>query len=159
MLQPIIVVALIAIIIVSFTGIGIQQADSWNNFDVWVQDYGWTEADIMPPVSNFSIDLILEKALNDNGTPTPTDDFVETFVKGCTFSSTENMPAGTGLSPGKVVCKLLNANGDAIAEGREFFFSYTANDPINIISFDRISIESIKLENIFDVTAVVEGPI
>jgi len=159
-LQPIIVVVLLGIVIVSFTGIGVTQADSWNNFDVWVQQYGWTEADIVPPVSNFSIELIQETAPNDNDTPTnPADDFDETFVKGCIFSSTENMPEGTGLSPGKVICKLLNENGDAIAEGREFFFSYTANDPINILSFDRISVESLKLDNIFDVTAVVEAPI
>lgn len=159
-MQPIIVLVLLGIVIVSFTGIGVQQVQSAGTFDVWVQQYGWAEEDIVPPVSNFSVELILEKANNDNGTPlNPTDDFFETFVKGCIFSSTENMPEGTGLSPGKVICKLLNADGDAIAEGREFFFSYTANDPINIMSLDRISPESIKLANVFDVTAVVEAPI
>ena len=159
-MQPIIVLVLLVIIVVSLSGIGIQQVQSWNQFDLLVQQYGWTEKDIEPPVSNFSVELMLEKALNDNGTPEdPIDDFFETFVKGCIFSSTEDMPEGSGLAPGKVICKLMNAQGDAIAEGREFFFSYTANDPIKIISFDRISIESIKLNNIFDVTAIVEAPI
>ncbi len=159
-MQPIIVLVLLVIIVVSLSGIGIQQVQSWNQFDLVVQQYGWTEKDIEPPVSNFSVELMLEKTLNDNGTPLiPTDDFFETFVKGCVFSSTEDMPAGTGLAPGKVVCKLVNAQGNAIAEGREFFFSYTANDLIKITSFDRISIESLKLNNIFDVTAVLEAPI
>ena len=158
-MQPIIVLVLL-VIVVSLSTIGIQQVQSWNEFDLLVTQYGWTEKDIEPPVSNFSVELMLEKTLNDNGTPlVPTDDFFETFVKGCVFSSTEDMPAGTGLAPGKVVCKLVNAQGDAIAEGREFFFSYTANDPIKITSFDRISIESLKLNNIFDVTAVLEAPI
>ncbi len=158
-MQPIIVIVLLVIVVSLLSGIGIQQVQSWNQFEVLVQQYGWTEKDIEPPVSNISVELILEKVLNDNGTPEPTDDFFETFVTGCIFSSTEGMPEGSGLAPGKVICKLMNAQGDAIAEGREFFFSYTANDPIEIISFDRISIESIKLNNIFDVTAIVEAPI
>jgi hypothetical protein len=69
------------------------------------------------------------------------------------------MPAGTGLSLGSVICKLMNAQGDAIAEGKAFFVSYTANDPFKITSFNRITNEAVKLNNIFDVTAVVEAPI
>jgi len=157
-LQPIIVLVLI-VIVVSLSGIGIQQVQSWNQFELVVQQYGWTEKDIEPPVSNFSIELMLEKILNKNGTPDPSDDFFETFVEGCIFSSTDDMPAGTGVAPGKVICKLMNAQGNAIAEGRDIFLSYTANDLIKIISFDGVSIESIKLDNIFDVTAVVEAPI
>ena len=159
MLQPVIVFALLAIGIVSFTGIGIQQVESWNQIDVWVQQYGWAEQDIESPVSNFSIELILEKKLNDNGTPELIDDFFETFVKGCIFRSSDDILAGTGLAEGKMVCKLLNADGDAIAENSKFFSSYTANDPINIIGFSKISSDSIKLDNVFDARAIVESPI
>jgi len=158
-LQPIIIIALLVLVVVSFTGIGIQQVQSWNQLDVLVQQYGWAEKDIEPPVSDVSVKLLLEKVLNDNETPDPTDDFVETFVKGCIFSSTQGMLEGTGLAPGKVICKLMNAEGNAIAEGKAFFFSYEADEPLEIIIFQRISIESIKLNNIFDVTAVVEAPI
>lgn len=159
-MQPIIVLGLLVIVVVSLSGIGIQQVESWNQFDLVVQQYGWTEKDIEPPVSNFSVELILAKALNNNGTPNdPTDDFFETIVTGCIFSSTDDMPAGTGLSLGSVICKLMNAQGDAIAEGKAFFVSYTANDPFKIISFNRITNESVKLNNIFDVTSVVEAPI
>ena len=157
-MQPIVVLVLL-VIVVSLSGIGIQQVQSWNEFDLLVQQYGWAEKDIEPPVSNFSVELMLEKVLNDNGTPDPTDDFFETFVNACIFSSTDNIPEGTGLSPGKVVCKLVNAEGDAIAEAREFFFSYTANDPIIIKSFVRTTNESLKLDNIFDVTAVITAPV
>jgi len=157
-LQPIIVLFLV-VIIVSISGLGIQQVQSWNQFDLLVQQYGWAEKDIEPPVSDFSVKLMLEKELNDNDTPDPTDDFFETFVKGCIFSSTQGMPEASGLAQGSVICKLMNDQGDAIAEGRVVFLSYIANEPIEIIAFSTVSDDSINLKNIFDVTAVVEAPI
>jgi len=157
-LQPIIVLFLI-VIIVSLSGLGIQQIQSWNQFDLLVSQYGWAEKDIAPPVPDFSIKLMLEKKLNDNDTPEPTDDFFETFVSGCTFSSTQGMPAASGLGQGTIICKLMNAQGDAIAEARTLFMSYTGNESIELKAFTTTSDDSLNFKNIFDVTAVVEAPI
>jgi len=157
-LQPIIVLFLI-VIIVSISGLGIQQVQSGNQFELLVQQYGWAEKDIDPPVSDFSVELMLEKELNDNDTTDPTDDFFETFVRGCIFSSTQDMPAASNLSPGSVTCKLMDAQGNAIAEGLIVFLSYTANEPIEIIAFSTISDDSLNFKNIFDVTAIVQAPI
>jgi len=122
-LQRIIVIAL-AVVIVSLIGTGVL-AEPWNEFDLFVQQFGWAEENLVSPVSNPSIDVRLIQVPNPPGDPI-------NLISACIFHSSADIPAGTGLAQGSAICKLLDDQGLAIAEGRSFFQSYTASDDLQV---------------------------
>jgi len=85
------------------------------------------------------------------------------LITACVFTSPENIPAGTGLSQGRAICKLLDApvdeGGVAIAEGRVDFISYTANDELVVHITNMVTPFSNNNELIFDVQLIIEAPI
>ena len=85
------------------------------------------------------------------------------LITACVFTSPENIPAGSGLSDGRAICKLLNAPADeggvAIAEGRIDFSSYTANDELIVPITVMVTPFSNNNELIFDVRFIIEAPI
>ena len=85
------------------------------------------------------------------------------LITACVFTSPENIPAGSGLSDGRAICKLLNAPADeggvAIAEGRIDFSSYTANDELRVPINVMVTPFSNNNELIFDVRFIIEAPI
>ena len=85
------------------------------------------------------------------------------LINSCVFTSTESIPAGTGLSQGTAICKLLNAPADqggvAIAEGKVFFDSYLANTELEVFITQKIFPNSNNNELIFDVRFIIEAPI
>ncbi len=88
-LQRIIVLAL-AVVIVSLMGTGVL-AESWNEFDLFVQDFGWGEETLVSPVSNPDVEVRLIQVPNPPGDP-------DNFIESCVFKSTIDIPAGTGLA-------------------------------------------------------------
>ncbi len=85
------------------------------------------------------------------------------LITACIFTSPENIPAGTGLSQGRAICKLLDAPADqggvAIAEGRVDFNSYTANDELVVFITNMAFPFSNSNELIFDTEFIIEAPI
>ncbi len=85
------------------------------------------------------------------------------LITACVFTSPENIPAGSGLSDGRAICKLLNAPADeggvAIAEGRTSFASYVANTELEVFITQKIFPNSNNNELIFDVRFIIEAPI
>ncbi len=149
-LQRIIIIAL-AVGIVSLMGTGVL-AEPWNEFDLLVQDFGWGEENLVSPVSNPSIDVRLIQVPNRPGPP-------DNFIESCVFNSTIDIPAGTGLAQGSAICKLINDQGQAIAEGRIFFLSYTANEDLIVPISAFVFPGSNNNELIFDIQFVIQKPI
>ena len=85
------------------------------------------------------------------------------LINSCVFTSTDSIPAGTGLSPGSAICKLLNAPADeggvAIAEGRTFFDSYEADTELEVFIVQKIFDNSNEDKLIFDVEFVIQAPL
>ena len=124
-------------------------AEPWNEFEIWVQEYGWAQKDIEFPLSNPALDI---QVTNQPGTNV-------NFITGCVFNSDEDIPAGTGLSPGQAICKLLDVNGNAIAEGRIIFDSYNAGDDLLVRISDTVFQDANINDNIFDIKFIISGPI
>ena len=86
------------------------------------------------------------------------------LITSCIFRSPESIPAGTGLSQGSAICKLLNAphdeGGVSIAEGRAFFNSYPGNNAdLEVLITQKIFENSNNNELIKDVKFIIEAPI
>ena len=133
-------------VLFSLIGTGVL-AEPWNEFGVWVQEYGWAQKDIEFPLSQASLDI---RIISQSGT---------NFINACVFHSDQDITSGAGLSSGTAICKLLDINGNAIAEGRIFFDSYMGSDDLEIfitsITFTGANIN----DNIFDIKFIIEGPI
>ena len=127
-------------------------AEPWNEFDLFVQDFGWAEENLVSPVSSPSVEVRLIQVPNPPGDP-------DNFIESCVFTSTIDIPAGTGLSQGSAICKLVNDQGQAIAEGRIFFLSYTANDDLIVPIGSFVFPGSNNNELIFDIQFVIQKPI
>jgi len=149
-LQRIIVLAL-AVVIVSLMGTGVL-AEPWNEFDLWVQQFGWAEENLVSPVSNPDVEVRLIQVPNPPGDPI-------NLISACIFHSAVDIPAGTGLAQGSAICKLLDDQGLAIAEGRSFFQSYTASDDLQVFISQMIFPGSNNNELIFDIQFVIQKPI
>ena len=120
-MQPIIILGA-AVVGVALLGTGFL-GEPWNNIELWVQELGWGEENLMTPISHAYIDLELKKEINDNGTPEDdSDDFFNNIIKACSFHSDDSLDAAAGeglnLSPALIICKLTNEEGLAIAEGK-----------------------------------------
>jgi len=141
----------IAVVILSLMGTGVL-AEPWNEFDLWVQDFGLGVESIVSPVSQPTVEVRLNQVPNPPGDP-------DNFITACVFKSAIDIPEGSGLAQGSAICKLINDQGLAIAEGRLFFLSYTANEelevPINSFAFPG----SNNNELIVDIKFVIQKPI
>jgi len=85
------------------------------------------------------------------------------LINSCVFTSTDSILAGTGLTQGSAICKLLNApaeeGGVAIAEGRTFFDSYEADTELEVFIVQKIFDNSNEDKLIFDVEFIIQAPI
>jgi len=120
-MQPIIVLG-VAAVAVALVGTGFL-GEPWNEFELWVQQLGWGEADIDSPISHATVDLNIKKELNDNGTTeadcqrgnggdlngpqtnnneetfeeciarVTTDDYFTNTISHCSFHSDDSIPA------------------------------------------------------------------
>ena len=149
-LQRIIVLAIV-VVIISLMGTGVL-AEPWNEFDLFVQDFGWGEETLVSPVSNPDVEIRLIQI------PNPPSDPIN-LISACIFHSAEDIPAGTGLAQGSAICKLLDDQGLAIAEGRSFFQSYTASDDLQVFISQMVFPGSNNNELIFDIKFIIQKPI
>jgi len=149
-LQRIIVLAIV-VVIISLMGTGVL-AEPWNEFDLFVQDFGWGEETLVSPVSNPNVEVRLIQVPNPPGDP-------DNFIQSCIFHSAVDIPAGTGLAQGSAICKLLDDQGLAIAEGRSFFLSYTASDDLEVFISQMVFPGSNNNELIFDIKFIIQKPI
>jgi len=135
-------------------------ANTGTDIDMWVQSIGWGEGDFVSPVQdgNASIEILLDTI---QGTPPIT------FVSACAFSSTEDIPLGQGKADGLIICKLLNKDGNAIAEG---FLPLTVSAVNPNVAYDKsetliiditqtINADSTHIVNFFDAMIVIEAPL
>ena len=138
-------------IILSIAGFGsLSDADPWNEFDIIVQDFGWGEEQMVFPLSNPSVELRLIQS--------PITNPPEVRINSCIFHTDNDIDAGIGVT-GTAICKLLDDNGRAIAEGRTNFDFYTGSDDleilINFFSFPNSNLE----QNVFDIFFIIEAPV
>ena len=150
-MQLIIVLALL-VVVAGIMGTGFLGVPV-NKIDLWVQTLGFGEGDLESPITAASIDLLLNATSETPQAPPVT------IVSACAFHSDENIDIGTGKSEGKLICKLLNADGNAIAEGDITFLSYTASDILTIPINQPIFIGATNFDNVFDAMIIVQGPL
>ena len=125
-----------------------------NKIDLWVQALGFGEGDLETPITTATVDLLLDAVPAEDPQLPPI-----TIVSACAFHSDENIDIGTGKSDGKLICKLLNADGNAIAEGDILFSQYTASEILIIPINQPIFIGATNFDNIFDAMIIVQGPL
>lgn len=166
-MQPIILLG-VAVAAAALVGTGFLNNDSWNEFELWVQQLGWGEDMLNSPISHAFVDLEVKKIVNDAGTDpavecaglddttTPTlaectalnlgDDYFDNVIQSCSFHADKDIPAPPtpvaalpgvpGLdvqvfNEGVIICKMLNEDGNAIAEGKVTIVDidgYTSSD-------------------------------
>ena len=121
-MQPIILLG-VAVAAVALVSTGFLAGEPWNEFELFVQQLGWGEGMVSSPVSNASVDLEIKKKLNDNGTPgtgpEAADDYYDNVISDCSFHSATTIApvTGSGARDGKIICKILDENLNAMAEG------------------------------------------
>jgi len=135
-------------------------ANTGTDIDMWVQSIGWGEGDFVSPVQdgNASIEILLDTIPGDPPI---------TFVSACAFSSTEDIPLGQGKADGLIICKLLNKDGNAIAEGSIPLtvsavnpnVAYDKSETLIIDITQTISADSTHINNFFDAMIVIEAPL
>lgn len=125
-----------------------------NKIDLWVQALGFGEGDLESPITTATVDLLLDLVPAEDPQMPPV-----TIVSACAFRSGENIKIGTEKSEGKLVCKLLNSEGNAIAEGDITFLSYTAGDILTIPINQPIFIGATNFKNVYDAMIIVQGPL
>jgi len=145
-MQPIVLLG-VAVAAVALVGTGFLQGENgemWNEFELWIQQLGWGEAMLTSPISHAFVDLEIKKIVNDNGTPESdcpddenkeaceadkrSDDFYDNVISDCSFHADKSIPAPPApieneldvlvLHEGVIICKMLNEDGNAIAEGQ-----------------------------------------
>jgi len=125
-----------------------------NKIDLWVQALGFGEGNLESPITAATVDLLLDAVPAEDPQMPPI-----TIVSACAFHSDENIEIGTGKSEGKLICKLLNADGNAIAEGDIPFSSYTGSDILTIPINQPIFIGATNFGNVHDAMIIVQGPL
>jgi len=151
-LQLIIVFGL-AVVILGIVGTGLLAQPT--EIKLWVQALGFGEADLVSPIDDASIELMLDTAPSENPEEPPI-----TIVTACGFRSQDIILPGTGKSEGKIVCKLLNEVGNAIAEGDIPLSSYNPADPLVIINIDQPAfIGATNFALVDDAMIIIQGPL
>jgi len=171
-MQPIII---LGAVVVAAALIGTGFLGQGGNIQLFLQQLGWGEADLVAPISHAFIDLELKKVPNDNGTPQDrSDDYFNNLISACSFHSDDDIRAPdprTELNSGVIICKLTNEDDKAIAEGRillngqqdpecpqpETTLGYESSDKLIIEICQTAFPESNEVQNIHDVKIVVEG--
>jgi len=150
-MQPIVLlgVAVAAVALVSTGFLQDEEGTMWNQFELWLQQLGWGEAPLTSPISHAFVDLEVKKIVNDAGTDPLdcdeatqeeqdaciaeafADDFFDNVIQACIFHADKSIPAPpTGvqvLNDGIIICKMLNEDGNAIAEGKRTIVSLGTN--------------------------------
>ncbi len=127
-MQPIVLLG-VAVAAVALVGTGFLNGNSWNQFELWVQQLGWGENTLMSPISHAFVDLEVKKLVNDNGTPSDfSDDYFDNVIQSCSFHADKDIPTAPSPIPGQttvqvinegvIICKMLNDKQQAIAEGK-----------------------------------------
>ena len=162
-MQPIIVLG-VAAVAVALVGTGFL-GEPWNEFELWVQQLGWGEADVDSPISHATVDLNIKKTRNcgpDKECNTM-DDFFENRISHCSFHSDDSIPPAMGktqVSPGVLICKLTDDRDLAIAEGKLNFDEYTGSETLLIEITQLAYPEANDVQApIHDVKLIVEAPI
>lgn len=123
--------------------------------NLFVQALGFGEANLVSPIDDASIELMLDTV--PSGNP---DKPLITIVTACGFSSQDIIPLGTGISDGKIVCKLLNEAGNAIAEGDITFSSYDPAVNMTIVPINQPAfLGATNFDNVFNATIIIQGPL
>lgn len=151
----IIVVFVLVAIIAGMAGIGYLQPQT--NINLFVQALGFGEADLVSPIDDASIELMLdtEDSVDPEGNP-----ITITVVTACGFRSQDIIPLATGKAEGKIVCKLLNSDGNAIAEGDITFASYDPADTLVIVPINQPAfIGATNFALVDDAMIIVQGPL
>ena len=152
-MQLIIVFVLVAVIL-GLAGTG-YLAQPQNNINLFVQALGFGEANLVSPVDNASIELMLDTV--PSGNP---EQPLTTIVSACGFSSHNIIPLGTGKAEGKIVCKLLNKDGNAIAEGDIPLSSYDPADTLIVVPINQPAfLGATNFNNVFDAMVIIQGPL
>ena len=151
-LQIIVVLGLV-VIVAGLMGTGFL-GEPVTKINLWVQALGWGEGDLESPITTGTVDLLLDSIPNENPDLPPV-----TIVAACDFHSDETIDAGTGKSDGMLVCKLLNENENAIAEGSVSFSQYSASTHVIIPINQPIVIGATNFDGIFDAMVLVKGPL
>ena len=128
------------------------------NIDLWVQAIGWGEGDLETPIDNAKVEIFLDTIPGDPPI---------TFVSACGFSSTEDIPLGQGKADGLIICKLLNEDGNAIAEGSIPLtvsavnpnVAYDKSETLRIDINQPISLDATHIDQFFDAMIIVEAPL
>jgi len=153
----------LGIVVLSLMGTGML-ANTGGNIDLWVQAIGWGEGDLVSPVQdgNASIEILLDTIppINEGDPPI-------TFVSACAFRSTEDIPLGQGKADGLIICKLLNIDGNAIAEGSIPLtvsavnpnVAYDKSETLIIDINQPISEDATHIDSFFDAMIIVEAPL
>jgi len=139
-------------------------ANTGTNIELWVQDIGWGEGDLESPVQDGSVSL---EILLDTIPPVNEEDDPITFVDACGFHSDEDIVLGKGFSDGLIICKLLNEDGNAIAEGDipltvsevDDTVAYSASETLIININQPISADATHFDNFFDAKIILEAPL
>jgi len=151
----------LGIVGLSLMGTGML-ANTGGNIDLWVQAIGWGEGDLESPVDNAKVEILLDTIPPENEGDDPI-----TFVSACGFSSTEDIPLGQGKSDGLIICKLLNEDGNAIAEGSIPLtvsavnpnVAYDKSETLIIDINQPISLDATHIDQFFDAMIIVEAPL
>ena len=123
--------------------------------DLLVQALGWGEKTIEEPITNGKVEIRLDTIPGDTEEDPP-----QTIVKACGFQSDDPIDAvENSLSDGRIICKVLNVDGNAILEGSTTFRSYNASETVVIDLNQPIFEDAILFENAFNMTVIVQGPI
>jgi len=150
----------LGIVVLSLMGTGML-ANTGGNINLWVQAIGWGEGDLETPVDNAKVEILLDTIPPENEGDDPI-----TFVSACGFHSDENIPLGKGISDGLIICKILNEDGNAIAEGEmilteidETGLVYKGSETLIIDINQPITEDATHIDRFFDMKLIVEGPL
>ncbi|MGQ0791670.1 MAG: hypothetical protein ACT4NJ_05530 [Nitrosopumilaceae archaeon] len=151
--MQLIIVFVLAVVVLGIVGTGLLAQPT--NITLFVSALGFGEANLVSPIDDASIELMLDTAPSSN----PEEPLI-TIVTACGFRSQDIIPLGTGRAEGKIVCKLLNADGNAIAEGDIPLSSYDPADTLVIIPINQPAfLGATNFALVDDAMVIIQGPL
>ena len=144
-MQPILVLAIVGIGVAAMS-VGFLS----NGIALNLQLLGVGMEDIVSPITSASIDFGVVKVTDSDST----GQFFKNIIQYCSFHSAQFIEPG-----GKLICKLTDFRGEAIAEG--FLLlpqGYTGSDRVLIPITQTAFPNANSVKNIHDVTLVALGP-
>jgi len=121
-----------------------------NTFSLNLQQLGVGETDLVSPVTTLSIDFVISKVFESD--PVNTSPLFKNRIIKCSFHTATALPVGT-----TIICKLIDADDDIIAEGKIILTTpYAGSDPGLTIPISQIAFEGANsLQEILDVKIIV----